>query len=290
MTSQTLSPPELNTLKIEIDGEIGTLTLNRPDAFNAMSPEMIGELTVAFAWLADRAPLRALIVTGAGKAFCAGGDVTWFQKGVESEEIDLPSEVRRGAEALHAAIVDLRRIPYPVIAAVNGPAAGAGFSLALACDTRIASERAFFACAYGRIGASPDGGMTYFLPRVVGPSRALELLLEDPNLNAAEALEEGLVREVVAAGGADGRGPGEGREAGRQGARTTCGWRRAGRGVSIENSLTEHLQLERHGIADSMATEDLRNGVEAFFPSLDAARAKAEELAAKAPTCGCRSC
>jgi enoyl-CoA hydratase/carnithine racemase len=139
MTSQTLSPPELNTMTIEIDGEIGTLTLNRPDAFNAMSPEMIGEFTVAFGWLADRAPLRALIVTGAGKAFCAGGDVTWFQKGVEAEEIDLPSEVRRGAEALHAAIVDLRRIPYPVIAAVNGPAAGAGFSLALACDTRIAS-------------------------------------------------------------------------------------------------------------------------------------------------------
>jgi 2-(1,2-epoxy-1,2-dihydrophenyl)acetyl-CoA isomerase len=264
MTSQTLSPPQLNTLQIEIDGEIGTLTLNRPDAFNAMSPEMIGELTVAFAWLADRAPLRALIVTGAGKAFCAGGDVTWFQKGVESDEIDLPSEVRRGAEALHAAIVDLRRIPYPVIAAVNGPAAGAGFSLTLACDTRIASESAFFACAYGRIGASPDGGMTYFLPRVVGPSRALELLLDDPNLSAGEALEEGLVRQVVApevlieaarerAGKLAAKAPHYVRMA-----KQLCG-------VSIENSLTEHLQLERHGIADSMATEDLRNGVEAFF-------------------------
>src|SRR3954454_4056764 len=169
MTSQTLSPPELNTLKIEIDGEIGILTLDRPDAFNAMSPEMIGELTVAFAWLADRAPLRALIVTGAGKAFCAGGDINWFKTGVESDEIDLPSEVRRGAEALHAAIVDLRRIPYPVICAVNGPAAGAGFPLALDCYIRIAFESAFFAAVYGLIGASPDGGMTYFLPRVVGP-------------------------------------------------------------------------------------------------------------------------
>src|SRR5215467_2717266 len=194
----TSAPPELNTLKIEIDGEIGTLTLDRPDAFNAMSPEMIGELTVAFSWLADRAPIRALIVTGAGKAFCSGGDINWFKQGVESEEIDLPSEVRRGAEALHAAIVDLRRIPYPVICAVNGPAAGAGFSLALACDTRIASETAFFACAYGRIGASPDGGMTYFLPRVLGPAKALEMLLEDPNLPAADALEMGLVTEVVA--------------------------------------------------------------------------------------------
>jgi 2-(1,2-epoxy-1,2-dihydrophenyl)acetyl-CoA isomerase len=264
MTSQTLSPPDLSTLRIEIDGTVGTLTLDRPDAFNAMSPEMIGELTVAFAWLADRAPLRALVVTGSGKAFCAGGDVTWFRKGVAEEGIDLPSEVRRGAEALHAAIVDLRRIPYPVIAAVNGPAAGAGFSLALACDTRIASESAFFACAYGRIGASPDGGMTYFLPRVVGPSRALELLLEDPNLSAAEALEEGLVAAVVAP---DELTPAARAKADELAAKAPHYVRMSKLlcGVSIENSLTEHLQLERHGIADSMATEDLRNGVEAFF-------------------------
>jgi 2-(1,2-epoxy-1,2-dihydrophenyl)acetyl-CoA isomerase len=264
MTSQTLSPPQLNTLQIEIDGEIGTLTLNRPDAFNAMSPEMIGELTVAFAWFADRAPLRALIVTGAGKAFCSGGDVTWFQKGVESDEIDLPSEVRRGAEALHAAIVDLRRIPFPVIAAVNGPAAGAGFSLALACDIRIASNTAFFAPAYGRIGASPDGGMTYFLPRVVGPSKALELLLEDPNLKAEAAQELGLVSEVV--------GPDELMETARakagELAKKAPHYVRMAKklvGVSIENSINDHLQLERHGIADSMATEDLRQGVETFF-------------------------
>ncbi|HEY0318543.1 MAG TPA: enoyl-CoA hydratase/isomerase family protein [Solirubrobacterales bacterium] len=264
MTSQTLTPPDLNTLQIEIDGEIGTLTLNRPDAFNAMSPEMIGELTVAFAWLADRAPLRALIVTGAGKAFCAGGDVNWFQKGVEAEDLDLPSEVRRGAEVLHQAIVDLRRIPYPVVAAVNGPAAGAGFSLALACDTRVASEAAFFACAYGRIGASPDGGMTYFLPRVVGPSRALELLLDDPNLSAEDARAEGLVREVVPAEELMERARAKAEKLAAKAphyvrmAKLLCG-------QSIENSLTEHLQLERHGIADSMATEDLRNGVEAFF-------------------------
>jgi enoyl-CoA hydratase/carnithine racemase len=259
-----MNPPELNTLKIEIDGEIGTLTLDRPDAFNAMSPEMIGELTVAFSWLADLAPLRALIVTGSGKAFCAGGDVNWFRTGVEDADIDLPSQVRRGAEALHTAIVDLRRIPYPVIAAVNGPAAGAGFSLALACDTRIASEAAFFACAYGRIGASPDGGMTYFLPRVVGPSRALEILLNDPNMSAQDALAEKLVAEVVAPDElmAQARARAE-----KLGTKAPYYVRTAKRlvGQSIENSLTEHLQLERHGIADSMATEDLRAGVTAFF-------------------------
>jgi enoyl-CoA hydratase/carnithine racemase len=264
MTSETINPPQLNTMRIEIDGEIGTLTLDRPDAFNAMSPEMIGEMTVAFAWLADQAPLRALIVTGAGKAFSAGGDVTWFRKGVEAGEIDLPAEVRRGAEVLHQAIVDLRRIPYPVIAAVNGPAAGAGFSLALACDIRIASDRAFFAPAYGRIGASPDGGMTYFLPRVIGPSKALELLLEDPNLSAADAEELGLLSAVVGADELTGAARAKAEELAKKAphyvrmAKQLCG-------VSLDNSITEHLQLERHGIADSMATEDLRNGVETFF-------------------------
>jgi enoyl-CoA hydratase/carnithine racemase len=183
---------------------------------------------------------------------------------VQTEEIDLPSEVRRGAEALHQAIVDLRRIPYAVIAAVNGPAAGAGFSLALACDTRIASENAFFACAYGRIGASPDGGMTYFLPRVVGPSRALEILLEDPNMSAEDALAERLVTEVTPAGELMDRARARVEKLAAKApyyvrmSKFLCG-------QSIENSLTEHLQLERHGIADSMATDDLRAGVEAFF-------------------------
>ena len=263
-SSTTFNPPQLNTMRIEIDGEIGTLTLDRPDAFNAMSPEMIGEMTVAFAWLADQAPLRALIVTGAGNAFCAGGDVTWFRKGVESDEIDLPSDVRRGAEVLHQAIVDLRRIPYPVVGAINGPAAGAGFSLALACDIRIASASAFFAPAYGRIGASPDGGMTYFLPRVVGPSKALELLLEDPNLKAEDAKALGLVSEVVEP---DDLMEAAQAKAGELAKKAPHYVRMAKKlvGVSIENSIADHLQLERHGIADSMATEDLRNGVETFF-------------------------
>jgi enoyl-CoA hydratase/carnithine racemase len=257
-------PPTFNTLRIEIEGEIGVLTLNRPDALNAMNPELLGELPTAAAWLADRAPVRALIVTGAGRAFSAGGDLTWFRRGVEDESVDLPASVRHGADVLHQAIVDFRRIPYPVIAAVNGPAAGAGFSLALMCDVRIASEEAFFAIGYGRIGAAPDGGMTYFLPRVVGPARALELLLDDPNLTAADALERGLVSEVVPAA--------ELTDAARRRAEALA--KKAPHYVrmckllvaqSLDNQLAQHLQLERHGIADSMATEDLREGVRAFF-------------------------
>src|SRR5436190_5479416 len=266
MTTKTIpTPPDLQTLKIDVDGEIGTLTLDRPDSLNAMSPELIYELTVASGWLADQAPLRALIVTGAGeRAFSSGGDVNWFKGGVDDPEIDLPANVRRGAEVLHQAIVDFRRIPYPVIGAVNGVAAGAGFSLALMCDIRIASEDAAFVCAYGRIGASPDGGMTYFLPRVVGPSRALQLLLEDPILGAEQAREDGIVSEVVPADELLDTA----RERARELATKAPHYVRMAKllvGQSLENSLTDHLQLERHGIADSMATEDLREGVTAFL-------------------------
>jgi 2-(1,2-epoxy-1,2-dihydrophenyl)acetyl-CoA isomerase len=260
----TPTPPELETIGIDVDGDIGTLTLNRPKVLNAMSPELIGELVVAAAWLADRAPLRALIVTGEGRAFSAGGDVTWFKRGLDESGEYLSADVRRGAEVLHQAIVDFRRIPYPVIGAINGVAAGAGFSLALMCDVRIASADAAFVCAYGRIGASPDGGMTYFLPRVVGPARALELLLEDPILGAEQAREDGIVSEVV---------PGEellavARERATALAAKAPHYVRMSKilvGRSLENSLTDHLQLERHGIADSMATEDLREGVTAFL-------------------------
>lgn len=267
MESQTQTvpaPPELETMRIEIEGEIATLTLNRPDAFNAMSPQMIGEMTVAFAWFADRAPLRGLIITGEGRAFSAGGDVTWFRKGVEDDSFDLPSDVRRGAEVLHQGIIDMQRIPYPVVAAVNGPAAGAGFSLALACDFRIAADSAFFAPAYGRIGASPDGGMTYFLPRVVGPNRALQILLTDPNMTAEDAKAEGIVSEVVSGDELLGRA----RELAEKLAEKAPHYVRMAKHlcrVSLENSLADHLQIERHGIADSMATEDLRAGVTAFF-------------------------
>ena len=263
-TTTVPSPPELKNLRLEIDGEIGTLTLDRPKVLNAMSPDLIAELVTAAAWLADRASLRALIVTGEGRAFSAGGDVTWFKRGLEESGAYLSADVRRGADVLHQAIVDFRRIPYPVIAAINGVAAGAGFSLALMCDTRIASDEAAFVCAYGRIGASPDGGMTYFLPRVVGQARALELLLHDPLLSAAEAREEGIVAEVVPADRLMEVARGRAEEL----AAKAPHYVRMSKlliGQSLENTLADHLQVERHGIADSMATEDLREGVTAFL-------------------------
>jgi len=251
-------------MRLEIEGEIGTLVLNRPESFNAMNPEMISELPIVFGWLADSADLRALIITGEGAAFCAGGDINWFQKGIEDPDVDIVAGVRAGAETLHQGIIDMQRIPYPVIAAINGPAAGAGLSLALACDTRICSEDAFLACAYGRIGASPDGGMTYFLPRVVGPARAVELLLNDPNLTPQAAFEEKLVSEVV---------PGDQlmerarAKAVKLAAKSPYYVKMAKQLVhtSLDHSLVEHLQFERHGIAESMGTEDVREAVTAFL-------------------------
>ena len=256
--------PALKTMRLEIDGDVGTLILDRPKALNAMSPELIAELAVIAPWLADRAPIRSLVVTGEGRAFSAGGDVTWFRRGLEDPDLDLVASVRQGADVLHQAIVDFKRIPYPVIAAVNGPAAGAGFSLALMCDIRIASEAAFFACVYGRIGASPDGGMTYFLPRVIGPAAATELMIEDPDMTAADALERGLVSQVVAPDELIEIATAKARELGAKSPHyvrmvKSLVW------ASLDNSIADHLQLERHGIAESMGTEDLRNGVTKFF-------------------------
>jgi 2-(1,2-epoxy-1,2-dihydrophenyl)acetyl-CoA isomerase len=266
MSTQTepTAPPELKTMILEIEGDIGVLTLNRPDSLNAMSPDLIQELQTVAPWLADRSSLRALIITGAGRAFSAGGDVTTFMEGIQRGEVDLPQAVRHMADVLHQAIVDLRRIPFPVIGAINGVAAGAGFSLALMCDTRIASEEASFVCAYGRIGASPDGGMTYYLPRMLGPARALELLLNDPMLSAEQARELGIVAEVVPAD----RLPDRAREKAEKLAAKAPHYVRMCKSLvaqSLDHSLADHLQLERHGIADSMATEDLAEGVTSFF-------------------------
>src|SRR3954453_4539001 len=116
-----INPPDLNTLRIEIDDSVATLTLDRPDAFNAMSPDLIGELGVAMAWLADQGEFRALIVTAAGKAFCTGGDVNWFRKGIEDPDHDIPVDVPPGGHQHNLVLADLRRSDQRVLPAINGP-------------------------------------------------------------------------------------------------------------------------------------------------------------------------
>lgn len=257
-------PPRLEEIEVELEGELAIITLNRPKSFNSMSPALIAELPTVFSWLADRSGARAAIVTGAGPAFSAGGDINWFKRGMESDDLDASAEVRRGADVLHQGILDLRRVSFPVIAAINGPAAGAGLSLALACDIRIASTNALLIPAYGRIGASPDGGLTWLLPRAVGAAKAIEILLDDPDMDAEAALAVGLVNEVVAADRLIDRA----RERAGELAVKAPHYVRLCKelvGGSFDRGLADHLQLERHGIADGLATEDARRGVTAFL-------------------------
>ena len=178
-------------LRVEVAGPVATLTLDRPEALNALTAPMKVALREALESIAADRSVRAVILTGAGRAFCAGQDLA------EREQPDaapLDVELR---ERYNPIIRALRSMGQPVIAAVNGVAAGAGASLAFACDLRLAAEDARFVLAFGRIGLVPDSGATWFLPRLVGPAKAAELALVGDPVDAAEALRLGLVSNVV---------------------------------------------------------------------------------------------
>jgi 2-(1,2-epoxy-1,2-dihydrophenyl)acetyl-CoA isomerase len=178
-------------LRVEVDGPVATLTLDRPEALNALTVPVKVALREALESIAGDRAVRAVILTGAGRAFCAGQDLAERD---EPDAAPLDVEVRQRYNPIIGAI---RSMGQPVIAAVNGVAAGAGASLAFACDLRIAAEEARFVLAFGRIGLVPDSGATWFLPRLVGPAKAAELALVGDALDAAEALRLGLVTRVV---------------------------------------------------------------------------------------------
>jgi 2-(1,2-epoxy-1,2-dihydrophenyl)acetyl-CoA isomerase len=179
-------------LRFEVEAGVATLTLDRPQALNALDIPLKVAMLQALRSIHEDASIRAVVLTGAGRAFCAGQDLT------ERDDPDAPpldEELRDRYEPLVRAMVGLDR---PIIAAINGVAAGAGASLALACDLRIAAASARFVLAFGRIGLVPDSGATWLLPRIVGSARAAELALLDSPLDAAEAERIGLVSRVVA--------------------------------------------------------------------------------------------
>ncbi|MGZ3585705.1 MAG: enoyl-CoA hydratase-related protein [Candidatus Limnocylindrales bacterium] len=169
-----------------------TLTLDRPEALNALDRTLKRELLAAFRAAAQDGAVRAVVLTGAGRAFCAGQDLR--EAGLSGAAIG--REVRERYVPL---ILAIARLEKPVLAAVNGVAAGAGLSLALACDLRLASSAASFLCAFGRVGLVPDSGLSWFLPRLVGPGRAAEMVLTTEPVDAATAERIGLVNRVVAA-------------------------------------------------------------------------------------------
>jgi len=181
------------TILLDIQGGIATLTLNRPDNYNAMNLELAGELHQAVLECEQNVSVRVVIITGAGKAFCAGGDVKEFHQNLS----DAPLYLKKLPTTLHKSISRICRMPKPVIAAVNGVAAGGGFSLTLACDLTMAAESAKFVPAYSEIAARPDLGMTFFLPRLIGAKKAFELAFVKKILTAQEAKEWGIVNSVV---------------------------------------------------------------------------------------------
>jgi 2-(1,2-epoxy-1,2-dihydrophenyl)acetyl-CoA isomerase len=187
----------MEQLIVEREGAVATLRLNNPERLNALSRTLTAELIETLAELGADPSARAIVITGEGRAFCAGADLGALQEPyLRGERPDLSPILRDGYNRLIPMIAEA---PKPVIAAVNGVAAGAGVSLALACDLRIASEAASFTLAFVKIGLIPDSGACFLLPRTVGMAKALELALLSDRLDAATALDIGLVNRVVAA-------------------------------------------------------------------------------------------
>ena len=182
-----------NILLARADG-VGTLTLNRPEKLNAFAGEMRREVADALDELERDDSVRVVVITGAGRAFCAGADVAYMAELVEKQDTTAMAAL---VEAGRRVVMTIRRSAKPVIGAINGVAAGGGANLALACDVRIASDRAVIAQSFNRIGLHPDWGGTYFLPRLVGPAKSLELMWDALPVDANECLRLGLVNRVV---------------------------------------------------------------------------------------------
>jgi 2-(1,2-epoxy-1,2-dihydrophenyl)acetyl-CoA isomerase len=180
-------------LLFDVADRVATITLNRPDALNALTIGLKDELLAVLVQVSNDPAVRAVVLTGAGRAFCAGQDL---HERLEPDAVLLDEEIR---ERYNPIILAMRNLDRPIIGAINGIAAGAGASLAFACDIRIAAENASFLLAFGRIGLVPDSGTTWFLPRLVGSAKAAELALLGESLSAADAARIGLVAKVVPA-------------------------------------------------------------------------------------------
>jgi 2-(1,2-epoxy-1,2-dihydrophenyl)acetyl-CoA isomerase len=186
---------------LEKEDGVTTITLNRPDALNAIDMQLREELIAALKEVSEDEDVRAVLITGAGRAFCAGGDVKLQSKRMERGEkpVETKDIIQSSRIGLNTAVTLISNLEKPVIAAINGVAAGAGCSLALACDIVFASDKARFSAAFVRVGLMPDTGGTYFLPRHVGLHKAKELVFTGDLIDADEAEKIGLVNKVVPA-------------------------------------------------------------------------------------------
>ena len=267
---------------VSVSDSIGTLTLNRPEKMNSFVGSMRDELAEALERLAEDVGVRAVIITGAGRAFCTGADVGYLAAMLED---DRREEFRALVEAGRRVVETIAGMPKPVISAINGPAAGGGANLALACDLRWASDRASIGQTFANIGLHPDWGGAYFVPRLVGTARAAELFFLGEMVDARRALEIGLVNHVVPH---DDLMEAVRQLAVRLVARPALALRLAKEAVrrSLEADLDAMLDYEVEAQVACFATADAREGARAFlekrapvFGARTAAEAAAEEPA-----------
>lgn len=254
------------TLTLERESGITTLTLNRPESLNALTRVMTRELEEVFELVRDDSESRALVITGAGRAFCAGEDVR--ERPGDSSEVRAAStpfgKLARGP-GVHLVFAEpFRNMPKPTIASVNGAAVGQGLSLALACDLRIASDQARFGAIWSLRGIPPESAGAYLLTQIVGPAKACELIFSGRIIDAEEALEIGLVNEVVPASELD--------KATRdfaldmtQGAPVAIGVAKMMIYQALETSMSVHGRLDFLGQEYCFNTEDREEGIESFL-------------------------
>lgn len=247
-------------LRIDVADGVGEIVLNRPKGANAIDLIAAEELAEAALYCSLSDEVRAVLLRAEGPMFCAGGDVRSFREAGD----DVPALLRRITQNLHVAISRFARMDAPVIAAVAGTAAGAGMSLACAADIAIAADDAKFTMAYTRIGLVPDGGSTWFLPRRIGLARARDLMLRNRVLSAADALDWGVIDQVVPAAELDA----ESRKVARElAAGPTLAYGAAKRLLvgSFENGLETQMELESIAISQAGGTADGKEGLAAFF-------------------------
>jgi 2-(1,2-epoxy-1,2-dihydrophenyl)acetyl-CoA isomerase len=250
---------DYQSLTLERKDSVATITLNRPDAFNALNLALGRDLFHASIEVDEDPEVRCVVVTGTGKAFCAGGDVKDFVDNLPR----VGALVKELTTYLHGAVSRFCRTDKPVIMAVNGVAAGGGLSLALSGDLVVATESARFTMAYSKIAATPDGSSSYFLPRLIGMRRTMELYFTNRVLTAREAFEWGLVTRVVPDTEFKAAVAALAREMAQGPSRAYGGAKRLFH-ESTWTSLETQMELEAQAIANSGRTEDFRAGVTAF--------------------------
>ena len=248
------------TLQFQVDESLARVTLNRPKAMNSMNIQMAQELMQAML-RCDRDPqIRAVLITGSGSVFSAGGDVRSFSDAGDR----LSSALREMSTYLHVSVSRMAGMDPPVVAAVNGVAAGAGMSLAVAADLVLAAESARFLVAYTQIGLAPDGSSSYFLPRLIGLRRTQELMFTNRMLSAAEAHAMGLVTRVVP----DADLAAESEKLARSlaaGPTQAFGTVKRLLLASYSEGLESQMERESRAISDMARTEDAREGIQAFL-------------------------